>query len=401
MKYDIGTRVRLTFSEERLQDKLFETVDGLTAIVVERYQQQLIPDVDFYEVELEKPIEYNGERLVVISGLLESDLEEFDAGLDEKKKINPSYLTKDAKAMRKEIKKHAHKDSDDASAYNSHSKGGWKADYNKKGERYETKLSGHTKKFKEMFGESAEHILESNSDKALKDKAEKSGIPKGILKQVYNRGLAAWRTGHRPGVSQHQWAMARVNSFATKGKGTWGKADKDLAAKVRALDEAAYVYRPSNINPEHVYEIDLDFSKVDLNNFPKEFHPDIISQLKLDADYFRAVELGVQGPYANEGVWVKKAKVKYYMEPSHEGGSIDGLYLDIISVALTLEYEVYTADTEDLVDLDPIEVEIEDIFGKERTEFEINDFPLYLKELEIYFDGWDLSKTTFKAEIGE
>ena len=37
--------------------------------------------------------------------------------------------------------------------------------------------------------------------------------------------------------------MARVNSFATKGKGTWGKADKDLADKVRKeeveLDEAA------------------------------------------------------------------------------------------------------------------------------------------------------------------
>jgi hypothetical protein len=27
--------------------------------------------------------------------------------------------------------------------------------------------------------------------------------------------------------------MARVNSFVTKSSGTWGKADKDLAAKVR------------------------------------------------------------------------------------------------------------------------------------------------------------------------
>jgi hypothetical protein len=79
-----------------------------------------------------------------------------------------------------------------------------------------------------------EYLVESsNSDTALKNKSEKTGIPKGILKQVYNRGLAAWKTGHRPGVGQHQWAMARVNSFATKSSGTWGGADKDLAAKAR------------------------------------------------------------------------------------------------------------------------------------------------------------------------
>ena len=34
-------------------------------------------------------------------------------------------------------------------------------------------------------------------------------------------------------ITAPQWAMARVNSFITKGKGTWGKADSDLAAKVR------------------------------------------------------------------------------------------------------------------------------------------------------------------------
>ena len=71
-------------------------------------------------------------------------------------------------------------------------------------------------------------------DASLKKKAEKTGIPFGILKQVFNRGKAAWRTGHRPGTNPDQWGHARVNSFATKSKGTWGGADKDLAAKVRA-----------------------------------------------------------------------------------------------------------------------------------------------------------------------
>ena len=69
---------------------------------------------------------------------------------------------------------------------------------------------------------------------AVKNKAEKTGMPYSILKKVYDRGMAAWKGGHRPGTTSQQWAMARVNSFVTKSSGTWGKADKDLAAKVRS-----------------------------------------------------------------------------------------------------------------------------------------------------------------------
>ena len=75
--------------------------------------------------------------------------------------------------------------------------------------------------------------IKESPDASLRKKAEKTGIPFGILKQVFNRGKAAWRTGHRPGTNADQWGHARVNSFATKSKGTWGGADKDLAAKVR------------------------------------------------------------------------------------------------------------------------------------------------------------------------
>ena len=67
----------------------------------------------------------------------------------------------------------------------------------------------------------------------LKNKSEKSGIPYGILKQVYNRGMAAWKGGHRPGTTPQQWAMARVNAFITKGKAYY-TADADLAKKARA-----------------------------------------------------------------------------------------------------------------------------------------------------------------------
>tara|TARA_B100001093_G_scaffold6187_1_gene6245 strand:- start:14382 stop:14636 length:255 start_codon:yes stop_codon:yes gene_type:complete len=78
-----------------------------------------------------------------------------------------------------------------------------------------------------------EQFISEDADVSLKKKAEKTGIPFGILKQVFNRGKAAWKTGHRPGTTPDQWGHARVNSFATKGKGTWGGADKDLAAKAR------------------------------------------------------------------------------------------------------------------------------------------------------------------------
>jgi hypothetical protein len=40
--------------------------------------------------------------------------------------------------------------------------------------------------------------------------------------------MAAWNSGHRPGTTPQQWAMARVNSYITKGKGTYHGADKDL-----------------------------------------------------------------------------------------------------------------------------------------------------------------------------
>jgi nicotinic acid mononucleotide adenylyltransferase len=79
--------------------------------------------------------------------------------------------------------------------------------------------------------------LEEKSIEGLKKKSEKSGVPYGILKKVYDRGMAAWKTGHRPGTTPQQWAFARVNSFLTGGK-TRTTADKDLWAKASAAKKA-------------------------------------------------------------------------------------------------------------------------------------------------------------------
>ena len=89
-------------------------------------------------------------------------------------------------------------------------------------------------KVAEQAEEIAEKLLElDENDKALKNKAEKSGMPLGVLKKVFKRGVAAWKGGHRPETNPQQWGLARVNSFVTKSSGTWGKADADLAKQVR------------------------------------------------------------------------------------------------------------------------------------------------------------------------
>ena len=96
-----------------------------------------------------------------------------------------------------------------------------------------TKLSKHTKKYRDMHGEgvksfsSFSEIVTEDVKAGLQKKADKSGISYSILKKVYDRGVAAWRTGHRPGTTPSQWGYARVNSFITGGK-TRTTADADL-----------------------------------------------------------------------------------------------------------------------------------------------------------------------------
>ncbi len=104
----------------------------------------------------------------------------------------------------------------------------WESDksYNK---RNDGKMpeSESTKAYKSMYGDHAE-----GTDKGLAAKAKASGIPLGILKKVFAKGMAAWRSGHRPGVAPQQWAMGRVNSFIT-GSGGARKADADLWAQAK------------------------------------------------------------------------------------------------------------------------------------------------------------------------
>ena len=103
-----------------------------------------------------------------------------------------------------------------------------------------------------------EKLLDEN-DAALKKKAEKSGMPLGILKQVFKRGVAAWKGGHRPGTNPQQWGLARVNSFVTKSSGTWGKADADLAKKVRGEEYVPEQDEPATPDESSMAQDQLKF----------------------------------------------------------------------------------------------------------------------------------------------
>ena len=85
-----------------------------------------------------------------------------------------------------------------------------------------TRRSSYTAKWKKKFPNA----------KSLPEKAKASGVPLAEIRKSYNRGMAAWRTGHRPGATQQQWGYARVHSFLTCGK-TYKTTDADLAKSAK------------------------------------------------------------------------------------------------------------------------------------------------------------------------
>ena len=85
-------------------------------------------------------------------------------------------------------------------------------------EGIKTRTSSYTQKFRKKYGQNV---------KSLPEISKATGVPLKTLQTIYNRGLAAWRTGHRPGASPQAWGYARVHSFIMKGK-TYYTADADL-----------------------------------------------------------------------------------------------------------------------------------------------------------------------------
>jgi len=318
-------------------------VDRLVAkksAIISKLAKKLIPVTRKKEIARLKSLR-KGQKDESFDAMFESViLERQDSDIKDREGSQPakyhSGLAKSTKKKRDtQFQKAAKKDSGDPSAYPDKHVGDSDA---------KTRTSKHTKKYRQMFGEkevdqvkarierekasdkkkhdrmmdrartsdtksknqqTEEFDLTENAKAALQKKADKTGIPYGILKKVYDRGMAAWRTGHRPGASQQQWAFARVNSFATKGKGTWGKADKDLADKVRASKKESLGEAISDeMDPrDHVVSKDGKFQVVnkdgevvktfdnrkDANEFAISNHDDLMeSKMSDDIDRIKA-----------------------------------------------------------------------------------------------------------------
>ena len=142
------------------------------------------------------------------------------------KKDNPTWphkyykgLTRKAAATRrKEILKFGKLHWRDPRAYV-----GFKTDRGVKG-----KTSNYTQRFRRLFPDAA----------SLEAKAKATGVPLRFLRECYNRGMGAWRTGHRPGATEQQWGYARVHSLLLCGKTSQGP-DADLVREAKAASAGA------------------------------------------------------------------------------------------------------------------------------------------------------------------
>ena len=94
-----------------------------------------------------------------------------------------------------------------------------------------TKKSQYTQAWDELFP----------NVKSLEERAKVTGVPKDLLQESYDRGMAAWRTGHRPGATQQQWGYARVSSLLTCGK-THYTTDSDLVRNAKRRSRKAKSY---------------------------------------------------------------------------------------------------------------------------------------------------------------
>ena len=265
---DKGAKYKdLSPSARQAIDKRVQKQSG----IVNKLAQKLLPSVKRKEMERVKKARGASESFdaLVENALLEAPKTRQDSDIKDREGTQPAkYYAGDMSKATKE-KRAAHFAKKKAGPAPGDSTG-------------KTKESEYTKKYKQMFGDTEESLWanihkkrerikqgsgekmrkvgdkgaptpdqmkrakgesvteEQQLDEKIKGlvtKSEKSGISYGILKKVYDRGMAAWKTGHRPGTTPQQWAFARVNSFITGGK-TRTTADKDLWSKHRGKSEA-------------------------------------------------------------------------------------------------------------------------------------------------------------------
>tara|TARA_R110002020_G_scaffold126312_1_gene284023 strand:+ start:6483 stop:7757 length:1275 start_codon:yes stop_codon:yes gene_type:complete len=103
----------------------------------------------------------------------------------------------------------------------------------KKGSKKNPKGSAGEKGSKITFSEKTTNALKEKVKEHNSKHSKKVTLSQ--LKKVYRRGSGAFSTSHRPNMSRHGWAMARVNMFLKmrrggKVKDSYRKADQDIVS---------------------------------------------------------------------------------------------------------------------------------------------------------------------------
>jgi hypothetical protein len=133
-------------------------------------------------------------------------------------------LTATEKAIAKyEIDKGYEYSMDDPEAYKF-----WKSDIKAKARGMKILPSKWRNKFARKYGP-----LKDGYD-FLDRMSKTTGVKRKYLKKIQDKGLAAWRVGHRPGVTQMQWARGRVYAFVMAAPSSTGPGKPDHKLAVEA-----------------------------------------------------------------------------------------------------------------------------------------------------------------------
>ena len=132
-----------------------------------------------------------------------------------------------------EIDKGYKYDADDPEAYKF-----WKSDIKATARGLKIGTSKHRDKYYKMYRKNIDKDYkpagDSPKEKFLNRIRKETKIKRSILEKIYDKGLAAWRVGHRPGVQQHQWAAGRVYAFAVGADSSTGPGKPDHKLAVEA-----------------------------------------------------------------------------------------------------------------------------------------------------------------------
>jgi hypothetical protein len=220
-------------------EALFEAVEMKQSVYTKRYHQMFTKEGKIkldkrFRAFRSKPLE-EGE---ILDKVIEKHKDEKEALAKRQSKENADARVREIRANVKEDWSKKYKDSIDCNNPKGFSQKAHCASKKLHKEEFDTDAA-LLRFIEETTNDIYDSILldEDKSNEGLKDKAEKSGISLSILKQVYDRGMGAYQSSHRPGTTPQQWAFARVNSFITGGK-TRTTADADLWAKHSGVKES-------------------------------------------------------------------------------------------------------------------------------------------------------------------